>query len=154
VALYCEGIHDDGNGFAVLQFAQNPQRSVEDVARAYAEEWLKLSGRDAALAGEAIAGLGTEVSNDWPKGMNAGADNPHADDRLYIFLEVRPRTPRLEDNFRYWLLHYRPVTPNENHPQFRRSRSAGSEAGAAVIFRTYRSNGKKNRRGSVLCYFG
>ena len=109
VAQYCEGIHDDVNRFAVLQFAQDPQRSVEDVARAYAEDWLHLSGRDAALTGEVIAGLGTEVVNDWPKCIDCGADNPHADDRLKILLDVRTRARGLEDNFRYWLLHYRAV---------------------------------------------
>ena len=54
VAQYCEGIHDDVNRFALLQFAQDPQRSVEDVARAYAEDWLHLGGRDAALTGEVM----------------------------------------------------------------------------------------------------
>jgi hypothetical protein len=109
VAQYSEGIHDDVNRFAVLQFAQDPQRSVQDVARAYAEDWLKLSGRDAALAGEVIAGLGTEMVWDWPKGLDWGADNPHADDRVKILIDVRTRSRGLEDNFRYWLLHYRAV---------------------------------------------
>jgi hypothetical protein len=109
VAQYSEGIHDDVNRFAVLQFAQNPQRSVEDVARQYAEDWLKLSGRDAALAGQVIAGLGTEIVYDWPKCLECGADNPHADERLKILLDLRTRSRGLEENFRYWLLDYRAV---------------------------------------------
>ena len=109
VAQYCEGIHDDVNRFAVLQFALSPDLSVDNVARAYAEEWLHLNGRGAAMAGEVIGGLGTEVVNDWPKGMNSGANNPQADDRLKILLDLRARSRGLEENFRYWLLHYRAV---------------------------------------------
>jgi hypothetical protein len=110
VAQYCEGIHDDVNRFALLQFAQDPQRSVEDVARAYAEDWLKLSGRDAALAGQVIAGLGTEIVTDrfWTS-PEYGANNPQADERVKILRDVRTRSRGLEDNFRYWLLHYRAV---------------------------------------------
>jgi hypothetical protein len=109
VAQYSEGIHDDVNRFAVLQFAQDPQRSAEDVARAYAEEWLKLRGRDAALAGQVIAGLGTGIVYDWPKCLECGADNPQADERVKILVDVPTRARGLEDNFRYWLLHYRAV---------------------------------------------
>ena len=109
VAQYSEGIHDDVNRFALLQFAQDPQRSVEDVARAYAEDWLKLSGRDATQAGQVIAGLGTEIVSGWPKSLDYGADNPQADERVKILLELRARTRGLEGNFRYWLLHYRAV---------------------------------------------
>jgi hypothetical protein len=110
VAQYSEGIHDDINRFALLQFAQDPQRSVEDVARAYAEDWLKLSGRAAALVGQVIAGLGTEITNDrYFMSFDYGADNPQADERLKILLDVRTRSRGLEDNFRYWLLHYRAV---------------------------------------------
>jgi hypothetical protein len=110
VAQYCEGIHDDVNRFALLQFAQDPQRSVEDVARAYAEDWLKLSGRDAALAGQVIAGLGSEIVTDrlWTS-PEYGAENPQADERVKILLDARTRSRGLEDNFRYWLLHYRAV---------------------------------------------
>ena len=110
IAQYCEGIHDDVNRFAILQFAQDPGRSVENVARQYAEDWLKLSGRDAALAGQVIAGLGTEIPLDrYYNYLDYGADNPQADERLKILLDLRRRTPGLEDNFRYWLLHYRAV---------------------------------------------
>jgi hypothetical protein len=109
VAQYSEGIHDDVNRFAVLQFAQNPQRSVEDVARQYAEDWLKLSGRDAALVAEVIAGLGKEIVTDWPKCLDCGADNPQADEKVKILMDVRSRSRGLEDNFRYWLLDYRAV---------------------------------------------
>jgi hypothetical protein len=58
VAQYCEGIHDDVNRYALLQFAQDPQRSVEDVARAYAEDWLKLSGRGGGAGRSGDCGLG------------------------------------------------------------------------------------------------
>jgi hypothetical protein len=110
VAQYCEGIHDDVNRFAVLQFAQDPQRSVEDVARAYAEDWLKLSGRDAALAAQVIAGLGrTEIVLEMPKCLECGANDPQADERVKILLDLRSRSHGLENNFRYWLLHYRAV---------------------------------------------
>jgi hypothetical protein len=110
VAQYSEGIHDDVNRFAVLQFGQNPQRSVEDVARAYAEDFLNLSGRDATLAGGVIAGLGTEIPLDrYYNYLDYGADNPRADERLKVLIDLRRRTPGLEDNFRYWLLHYRAV---------------------------------------------
>jgi len=111
VAQYCEGPHDDVNRFALLQFAQDPQRSVEDVARAYAEDWLKLSGRDAGQLGEVIAGLGTEITRDrnFMSPAEFGADNPQADERVKILLDVRTRSLGLEDNFRYWLLHYRAV---------------------------------------------
>jgi hypothetical protein len=110
VAQYSEGIHDDVNRYALLQFAQDPQRSVEGVARAYAEDWLKLSGREAALVGQVIAGLGTEIVTDrlWTS-PEFGADNPQADERVKILLDVRTRVGELEDNFRYWLLLYRAV---------------------------------------------
>jgi hypothetical protein len=113
VAQYCEGLHDDVNRFALLRFAQDPQRSVEDVARAYAEDWLHLTGRDAVQVGEVIAGLGSavEIAADraWMSPAVYGADNPHADERMQTLLDVRTRVHRLEDNFRYWLLHYRAV---------------------------------------------
>jgi hypothetical protein len=110
VAHYCEGIHDDVNRFALLQFAQDPQRSVEDVARAYAEDWLKLRGSDAAMAGQVIAGLGTEIAIDrYYDSVDCGADNPQADEKVKILIDLRSRTHGLENNFRYWLLHYRAV---------------------------------------------
>jgi hypothetical protein len=110
LAQYSEGIHDDVNRFALLQFAQTPGRSVEDVGRAYAEEWLSLSGRDAELTGQVIAGLGTEIVTDRIYvSPDYGADNPQADDRLKILLDARHRVPSLGENYRYWLLHYRAV---------------------------------------------
>ncbi len=109
VAQYCEGLHDDVNRFAVLQFAEDPQRSVETVARAYSEDWLRLSGRDAAVAGQVIAGLGTEIVTGCLKSLDCGADNPQADERVKILLDLRSRTRELEDNYRFWLLHYRAV---------------------------------------------
>ncbi len=110
VAQYCEGIHDDVNRYALLQFAQAPERTVEEVARGYAGDWLKLSGRDARVVGQVIAGLGTEVVTDrlWTS-AGFGADNPEADERVKILVDVRTRVRELEDNFRYWLLHYRAV---------------------------------------------
>ncbi len=109
VAQYCEGIHDDVNRFAVLQFAENPQRSLDDVARAYAEDWLKLTGRDAALVAQVIPGLGTPIVRDVLNALDVGSENPHADDRVKILLDVRSRDRGLEDNYRYWLLQYRAV---------------------------------------------
>jgi hypothetical protein len=109
---YSEGIHDDVNKFALLQFARDPQQSVDEVARAYAEDWLGLSGRDAVLAGQALAGLGTRIE-DWNDynyfSPDYGAINPEADERLKLLLDLRARAPKLKDNFRYWLLDYRAV---------------------------------------------
>jgi hypothetical protein len=105
---YSEGIHDDVNRFAILQLAQNPNRSALDVARAYAEEWLGLSGRDAVTMAEVIVGLGKFIIQE---GMgldpSAGNDNPQADDRVKFLIDVRSRSRALEGNYRYWLLHYR-----------------------------------------------
>jgi hypothetical protein len=110
VAQYCEGIHDDVNRFALLQFARDPQRSVPDVAQAYAEIWLDLKGRDAVLAAEVITGLGTEIISDrlWIS-PDFGADNPHADARVKALMDLRARSRALEENYRYWLLYYRAV---------------------------------------------
>ncbi len=110
VAQYCEGIHDDVNRFALLQFAQDPERSVQDVAQSYARDWLKLGGPDATLAADVILGLGTEIISDrlWTS-PDFGADNPRADERVRIMLDLRTRSRGLEDNYRYWLLDYRAV---------------------------------------------
>lgn len=110
VSQYCEGIHDDVNRFALLQFAREPERSVMNVAHQYAQDWLRLSGRDAVLAAEVISGLGTEIVSDryWAS-PDYGANNPHADDRVNVLRELRSRSRRLEDNYRYWLLDYRAV---------------------------------------------
>lgn len=107
-AHYSEGIHDDVNKFAVLQFGDDPHRSVDDVARAYAEDWLRLNGRDAALAAQVIAGLGTDIVLDRPWQVPAyAALNPEADERVKVLIDVRARSRTLGNNFRYWLLHYR-----------------------------------------------
>jgi hypothetical protein len=110
VAQYSEGIHDDVNRFAILQFAENPKRSVEDVARHYAENWLKLAGPDAAAAGQVIAGLGNEIQTDriWASPVS-GMSNPQADERVKILIDLRSQTPGLDTNFRFWLLGYRAV---------------------------------------------
>lgn len=110
VAQYSEGIHDDVNKFAVLQFAGDPGRSVDGVAMAYAEEWLGLGGRDVTLAADVITGLGTEIVTDrYYYSANYGANNPEADERVKVLLDLRSRNPFLRKNFRYWLLHYRAV---------------------------------------------
>ena len=41
--------------------------------------------------------------------LDVGSENPHADDRVKILLDVRSRSRALEDNYRYWLLLYRAV---------------------------------------------
>ena len=142
VAQYCEGPHDDVNRFALLQFAQDPRRSVEDVARAYAEDWLKLSGRDAILAGEAIAGLGNlvdlAVAQVFFMSPNEyGKDNPKADERVKALLDIRTRVPNLETNFRYWLLQYRAVCESFSCTSGSLSamtlRSEGDAAGNALL---------------------
>ncbi|MGH9446816.1 MAG: hypothetical protein ACRD3O_13940, partial [Terriglobia bacterium] len=106
---YSEGIHDDVNKFALRQFAQDPQQSVNEVGRAYAEDWLGLSGRDAALVGEVISGLGTRIEDYNYFSPDYGAENPRADERLKTLIDVRERIPGLKDNFRYWLLQFRAV---------------------------------------------
>jgi len=107
---YSEGIHDDINRFAILRFATDPNLSVMDVARQYAEEWLGLKGPDAVRVGEVIAGLGGEANTDrayfWTE---YGSSDPHCDDRLKVLVDVRAANPALQDNYRYWLLHYRAV---------------------------------------------
>jgi hypothetical protein len=110
VSQYCEGIHDDVNRFALLQFAQDPERAVQDVAHAYAQDWLQLGGPDAVLAAQVTSGLGTQIISDryWVS-PDYGADNPHADDRVRILQDIRARSQKLNDNYRYWLLHYRAV---------------------------------------------
>ena len=110
VSQYCEGIHDDVNRFALLNFARDPERSVRDVAHQYAQEWLHLTGHDAVEAAEVISGLGTKMIYDsyWTS-PDYGVDNPHADDRVKILRDLRARSAALNDNFRYWLLHYRAV---------------------------------------------
>ncbi len=121
VAQYCEGLHDDVNRFAVFQFAQAPARSVEDVGRAYAEEWLGLSSHDAALAAQVIGGLGAEIVTGYAdqaklrgvllalQSREPADDDPQADERVKMLLDLRNRVPGLANNYRYWLLHYRAV---------------------------------------------
>jgi hypothetical protein len=109
-STYSEGIHDDVNRFAVLQFTINPEREVEDVAQQYADEWLNLDDDDSKLMADVIAGLGTQIirNRDYVY-YKDGADNPMADQRLKTLVEIRSRNPAIRDNYRYWLLHYRAV---------------------------------------------
>jgi hypothetical protein len=121
VAQYCEGIHDDVNRFAVMQFAENPQRSVQDVGRAYAEDWLGLSGHDAVMAADVIVGLGAEIVTGYAdqaklrrvlaclRARGCASEDPEADERTKTLLDLRERIPILENNFRYWLLLYRAI---------------------------------------------
>ena len=109
---YSEGIHDDVNRFAVLQFAQNPNRSALDVASQYCREWLNLSGEDEKLMAEVIIGLGTHINV--TRGLEygnykEGAYNPLADERLKTMIQIRKRNPAIRDNYRYWILQYRAI---------------------------------------------
>ena len=105
---YSEGIHDDINRFAVLQFAQDPNRSALDVAHQYAREWLNLTGDDENLMAEVIVGLGTYIirNRDYLY-YKDGANNPQADHRLKTMIEIRKHNVTIQDNYRYWLLLYR-----------------------------------------------
>ena len=105
---YSEGIHDDVNRFAVLQFAQSAHKSSLDVAKQYANEWLNLNDADANLVGNVITGLGTYIlRNRAYLSYEDGANNPLADKRLKTLIEVRERNDFLKNNYRYWLLLYR-----------------------------------------------
>lgn len=107
---YSEGIYDDVNRFAVLQFAKNPHRSILDVATQYAKEWLNLNYKDARRIGKVIVGLGTRIpANSQFLSYKEGVNNPQADKRLKELIEVREDNPMLRDNYRYWLLLYRAV---------------------------------------------
>jgi len=108
---YSEGIHDDINRFAVLAFARDPNRSVIDVASQYTEEWLHLTGGDVRSVAEVIAGLGNGIGVQLGAYVHPddGVDNPRADERLNVLIDVRKHAPALSDNYRYWLLHFRAV---------------------------------------------
>jgi hypothetical protein len=107
---YSEGVHDDVNQFAVLQFAQNPNRTVKEVAQQYAEEWLNLGSTDAKQIAEVISGLGSEMlENRNYVDPNAGVDIPRADERIKVLMDVRKSNKTLRDNYHYWLLLYRAV---------------------------------------------
>lgn len=109
-STYSEGIHDDINRFAVLQFVINPERKVEDLAFQYASEWLHLNKEDAKLMAGIITGLGTQIVRNREYLFHKdGADNPLADQRLQTLIELRSRNPSLQENYRYWLLHFRAV---------------------------------------------
>jgi hypothetical protein len=114
---YSEGIHDDINRFAALRFAENPNLSVVEVARQYAEEWLGVTGSSASRIAEAIAHLGSDTGVDrayfWTE---YGTANPHADERVKALLDARALNPALKDNYRYWLLHYRAVCESFSVP--------------------------------------
>ncbi|MGK7396064.1 MAG: hypothetical protein ACNS62_15920 [Candidatus Cyclobacteriaceae bacterium M3_2C_046] len=109
-STYSEGIHDDVNRFATLQFAINPAREVEDVAYQYANQWLNLDEQDSKLVADVIAELGTQIirNRDYVY-FKDGADNPKADQRLKTLIEIRSENPDIRNNYRYWLLHYRAV---------------------------------------------
>ena len=109
-AVYSEGIHDDINRFAVLQFSQDPNRAVIDVAQQYAEQWLNLKGQDASLAAEVMAGLGSQIVRNREYLYYKDVTNiPKADDRLKVLIDLRIRNKDLTENYRYWLLTYRAV---------------------------------------------
>ena len=114
---YSEGIHDDINKFAVLRFARNPNLTVQDVARQYAEEMLGITGGSAPRVADAIAGMGHHAGIERAYfHTDFGPDNPHADDRTRALIDARSSTPKLGDNYRYWLLHYRAVCESFSVP--------------------------------------
>jgi hypothetical protein len=114
---YSEGIHDDVNRFAVLRYAVNPNLSVLDVAREYAEEWLGLKGSSASRVAEVIGGLGAEAGIGrayfWTE---YGTGNKDTDDRVKALIDARTLNPQLKDNYRYWLLHYRAICESFSSP--------------------------------------
>ncbi len=114
---YSEGIHDDINRFAVMRYAENPNLSIADVARQYAEEWLGLKGSNASRIAEVIEGLGAEAGTDrayfWTE---YGLTKSNNDDRVKALIDVRAANPALQDNYRFWLLHYRALCESFSVP--------------------------------------
>lgn len=105
---YSEGVHDDINRFACLESARNPGQSALQTARAYAVQWLGITGADADVVATALVGLG---QIDCPDRIYVDPDarpaDPEADERVRVLSEVRERHPSLSGNYRYWLLLYR-----------------------------------------------
>lgn len=108
---YSEGIHDDINRFAVLEFARDPNKSVIDVGSHYAEKWLNLTGGDVRNTAEVIAGLGNGIGVQIGAYVHTGdgVNNPLADERLNVLMDLRKHNPELNGNYRYWLLLFRAV---------------------------------------------
>lgn len=105
---YSEGVHDDLNRFSCLRHATAPGESALQTARAYAEQWLELSGADADLVADVLVGLG---KIDRPDRIyldpQVECSDSAVDEGVRILSDLRLRAPMLEGNYRYWLLLYR-----------------------------------------------
>ncbi len=109
--IYSEGIHDDVNKFAVLQYAKNCSLTTFEVARKYAVDWLGVNKKDADDVADVILGLGTPICKNFTY-LDYRHDiisNRKADKRLITLISLRKKNPSLVENYRYWLLLYRAV---------------------------------------------
>jgi hypothetical protein len=113
---YVEGIHDDVNRFAVIRMASDKTATAESVSREYAKDWLNLSGEWVNQIGDLILGLGGGVWSDRTTYVdpNFCIPNPGADDRVEMLIKARKEFPDLNNNYRYWLLHYRALSEAMN----------------------------------------
>ena len=113
---YSEGIHDDVNRFAVIRMAVDKSATAESVAREYARDWLDVSEKWIDQLGHVILGLGGGVWADRTTYVDPDfcIPNPGADDRVQILIDVRNEYPQLNENYRYWLLHYRALSEAMN----------------------------------------
>ena len=113
---YVEGIHDDVNRFAVIRMASDETATAESVSREYAKDWLNLSGEWVNQIGDLILGLGGGVWSDRTTYVdpNFCIPNPGADDRVEMLIKARKEFPDLNNNYRYWLLHYRALSESMN----------------------------------------
>jgi hypothetical protein len=113
---YCEGIHDDVNRFAVIRMASDKQATAISVANEYAKDWLGLVGQDVESMAELILELGGGVWADRTTYVDPEYFIPNSgiDDRVKLMIDLRKRNPHLNDNYRYWLLHYRALSEAMN----------------------------------------
>lgn len=113
---YVEGIHDDVNRFAIIRIASDKSATAESVAREYAKDWLNVSGKWIDSLGDLILGLGGGVWADRTTYVdpNFCIPNPGADDRVQLLIDARKEFPELNENYRYWLLHYRALSEAMN----------------------------------------
>ena len=113
---YVEGIHDDVNRFAIIRIASDKSATAESVAREYAKDWLNVSGKWIDSLGDLILGLGGGVWADRTTYVdpNFCIPNSGADDRVQLLIDARKEFPELNENYRYWLLHYRALSEAMN----------------------------------------
>lgn len=113
---YVEGIHDDVNRFAIIRMASDGAATAQSVAEEYARTWLDLDGDCVREIGNVILSLGGGVWSDRTTYVdpNFCVPNPGADERVQKFIDLRAKFPKLVENYRYWLLHYRALAEAMN----------------------------------------